>query len=148
MKLICCNFKMNLLKNDIENYIKIIHNYVDKNNLIIFPSIPYINEFKKNNILVGSQDISFKDFGSFTGDTSIQQLKELGINYTIIGHSERRKYFNDDNYIQEKLNLALTNNIIPILCIGENTKTNEKQTYNFLKLETNISERNWSPGIS
>ena len=135
MKIICCNFKMNLLKNDIENYIKVIHNYVDKNNLIIFPSIPYINDFKQNGFIVGSQNISFNEFGSITGDTSILQLKEIGITYTIIGHSERRKYFNDDKYIKEKINLAIKNDIKIILCIGESIKTNEKETYAILKKE-------------
>ncbi|MBQ8892069.1 MAG: triosephosphate isomerase [Bacilli bacterium] len=135
MKLVCCNFKMNLLKDDIENYIKVIHNYVDKNNLIIFPSIPYINDFKQNGFIVGSQNISFNEFGSITGDTSILQLKEMGITYTIIGHSERRKYFNDDIYIKEKINLALNNNVKVILCIGESIKTNEQETYAILKKE-------------
>ena len=142
MKLVCCNFKMNLLKNDIENYIKVIHNYVDKNNLIIFPSIPYINNFKQNGFIVGSQNISFKEFGSITGDTSILQLKEMGITYTIIGHSERREFFNDNNYINDKIKLALNNNIKIILCIGEKNKTNEKETYDFLKQELDEAIKN------
>ena len=135
MKLICCNFKMNLLKNDIDNYLKVIENKIDKGNTIFFPSIPYIHTFSSQNYLVGSQDISYKEFGSLTGDTSILQLKELGISYTIIGHSERRTYYNDDKYIKEKVKLALKNNIKVILCIGEFTKTNEEETNNYLKKE-------------
>ena len=128
MKLICCNFKMNLLKKDIDNYLKVIDNKLP-NNVIFFPSIPYINDFKKNNYLVGSQNISFKDFGSLTGDTSIIQLKELGISYTIIGHSERREFFSDDNYISKKINLALTNDIKVILCIGEKTQDEDNKVF-------------------
>ena len=135
MKLICCNFKMNLLKNDIDNYLKVIENKIDKDNTIFFPSIPHIYAFSSQNYLVGSQDISYKEFGSLTGDTSILQLKELGISYTIIGHSERRTYYNDDKYIKEKVKLALENNIKVILCIGEFTKTNEEETNNYLKKE-------------
>lgn len=142
MKLICCNFKMNLLKQDIENYLKVIENKVNKENTIFFPSIPYIDMFNKHGYIVGCQDISFESFGSFTGDTSILQLKELGIKYSIIGHSERRKYFDDDKYIFKKINLALKNDIKVILCIGENIKTNEKETFEFLKEEIDEAFKN------
>ena len=139
MKLICCNFKMNLLKKDILNYIEVLNNKIDKSNLIIFPSIPYISYFKDKNFIVGSQNISFKEFGSLTGDTSILQLKELGIDYTLIGHSERRKYSNDNNFISKKIHIALKNNIKVILCIGEKSKLNIEETKEFLKKEIDIA---------
>ena len=132
MKLICCNFKMNLLKEDINNYLDKIKD-LKKDNIIFFPSIPYINSFRINNFQVGSQDISFNEFGSFTGETSIMQLKELGISHTIIGHSERRMYFDDDKYITKKINLALKNDIKVILCIGEKIKMTQEETNNYLK---------------
>lgn len=135
MKLICCNFKMNLLKNDIDNYLKVIENKLNKENTIFFPSIPYISMFKNKGYKVGSQDISMEEFGSITGDTSIMQLKELGIKYSIVGHSERRKYFDDDKYISKKINLALSNEVKVILCIGENIKKDEKEKLEFLKYE-------------
>lgn len=135
MKLICCNFKMNLLREDIINYLNIIDGKIKKENLIFFPSIPYISTFSELGFKVGSQDISFKNFGSITGDTSVLQLKELGTTYTIIGHSERRKYFVDDKYIDKKINLALKNNINVILCIGESVKEDIKKTQEFLKEE-------------
>ena len=119
MKLILANFKMNLLKNDIINYLNVINNKMDKGKVIFFPNNLYIEYFKDRNYLVGSQDISFKEFGSLTGDTSVIQLKELGINYTLIGHSERREYFLDNNYISKKVNLALSNNVKVVLCVGE-----------------------------
>ena len=139
MKLICCNFKMNLLKKDISNYLNTINNKIEKEKVIFFPSIPYIEEFSKNGYLVGSQDISFVDFGSITGDTSINQLKELGITYTIIGHSERRKFFDDDKYISKKIKLALNNNIKVVLCIGEFEKNIQEETNIFLKNEIDLA---------
>ena len=132
MKLICANFKMNLLKKDIEDYLDKIENKLNKNNVIFFPTALYIEKFSKNNYQVGSQDISFKENGSITGDISILQLKELGINYTLIGHSERRNYFNDNKYINLKLQLALKNNIKVILCIGEHNKKDKLKTKEFL----------------
>ena len=142
MKLICCNFKMNLLKKDIDNYLNTIKYKIQKDRIIFFPSIPYIESFSKNNYLVGSQNISFIEFGSITGDTSLKQLKELGITYTIIGHSERRKFFDDDKYISKKTKLALENNIKVILCIGEFENINQNTTNSFLKDEIDEAFKN------
>ncbi len=138
MKLICANFKMNLLKKDILNYLKTIEN-VRKKNLVFFPSIPYIEYFKEKNYVVGSQDISYKNFGSLTGDTSIEQLKELGASYTIIGHSERREFYNDSKYVNQKISLALKHDFKIVLCIGENLKEFESSKTLFV-LKKEIDE--------
>ncbi len=127
MKIIAANFKMNLTKKEIDNYLKEIDNK-KINNVIFFPSNLYIPYFSKYNI--GSQDISFKELGSITGDTSIKQYLDFNIKYVLIGHSERRKYFNDSKYISDKVNLTLKNNIIPIICIGE---TEEEYNNNLTK---------------
>lgn len=127
MKIIAANFKMNLTKKEIDNYLKEIDNK-KINNVIFFPSNLYIPYFSKYNI--GSQDISFKEIGSITGDTSIKQYLDFNIKYVLIGHSERRKYFNDSKYISDKVNLALKNNIIPIICVGE---TKEEYNNNLTK---------------
>lgn len=127
MKIIAANFKMNLTKKEIDNYLKEIDNK-KINNVIFFPSNIYIPYFSKYNI--GSQDISFKELGSITGDTSIKQYLDFNIKYVLIGHSERRKYFNDSKYISDKVNLALKNNIIPIICVGE---TEEEYNNNLTK---------------
>ncbi|MCI5701804.1 MAG: triose-phosphate isomerase [Erysipelotrichaceae bacterium] len=127
MKIIAANFKMNLTKKEIDNYLKEIDNK-KINNVIFFPSNLYIPYFSKYNI--GSQDISFKEIGSITGDTSIKQYLDFNIKYVLIGHSERRKYFNDSKYISDKVNLALKNNIIPIICVGE---TEEEYNNNLTK---------------
>lgn len=136
MKLICANFKMNLLEEDIINYLDVIENKIDKNNTVFFPSNLYLKHFKDKNYLIGSQDISFKEFGSITGDTSPIQLKEFGITYTLIGHSERRLYFNDSKYISKKIELALKNNLKIVLCIGETLEEFDNQkTFEVLKQE-------------
>ena len=143
MKLICANFKMNLLKNDIINYLEVINNKVNLENIVFFPNNLYIEKFKENNYLVGSQDISFKEFGAVTGDTSINQLKEVGISYTLIGHSERREYFKDSNYISDKIKLALENDIKVVLCIGENLNELESnKTFSVLKEEIDEAIKN------
>lgn len=134
MKLIVANFKMNLLIKDIHNYLEVIEQKLNKDQVIFCPNNLHIKYFSEKNYLVGSQDISFQEYGAITGDTSINQLKEVGITYTIIGHSERRQYFLDDKYINKKVKLALSKQIKIILCIGENLKVfEENNTFSVLK---------------
>ncbi len=143
MKLICANFKMNLLKKDINLYLKKINNNLNNKKVIFFPSNIYIKDFHDKNYLVGAQDISFQEFGACTGDTSILQLKELGITYTLIGHSERRQFFNDDLYISKKIALAAKHKIKIILCIGESIEEfKDNKTLEILKKEIDLALKN------
>lgn len=75
---------------------------------------------KDTPIKLGAQNCHFAEKGAYTGEISPQMLQYLGCQYVILGHSERRTYFNEDNeLIAKKLNAALNVNLIPILCIGE-----------------------------
>jgi len=132
MKLIVANFKMNLLKEDIIEYLT---HFEDKyTNVIFCPSNIYLNYFVDKNLNVGSQDVSPNEIGAYTGDISASQLKSLGVKYTIIGHSERRKYYNDNKFIKDKLTNALNNSLIPILCIGESKEERDNdKTLDVLK---------------
>ena len=129
MKILGFNLKMNLLPHEIDDYIK----EIKKNNLdntIFFPSIIYIEKFNNNQITVGSQDIAFNKNGAYTGDVSIYQLKELGIKYSIVGHSERRANYYDDRYVNKKIKLCIDNDVTPLLCVGESGDENSKnETY-------------------
>lgn len=72
------------------------------------------------NIKVGAQNLHWEDSGAFTGEISPLMLKELGIEYVIIGHSERRQYFNEtDHTVNRKLIASLKYGITPIVCVGE-----------------------------
>jgi triosephosphate isomerase len=129
MKILGFNLKMNLLPHEIDDYIKEIKkNKLD--NTIFFPSIIYIEKFNNNQITVGSQDIAFNKNGAYTGDVSIYQLKELGIKYSIVGHSERRANYYDDRYVNKKIKLCIDNDVTPLLCVGESGDENSKnETY-------------------
>ena len=127
MKLIIANHKMNLLSNDIDEYIS----FFEKNNysnVYFAPSSIYLSKFVDSGLNTVSQDVSCYEFGAYTGDISASQLKSLGVNYSIVGHSERRKYFHDDDMVNLKIARCLEQEIIPILCIGENKeeKDNDK----------------------
>ena len=86
-----------------------------------FPQLSALKEaFKGTDIKLGAQNMHFEDEGAFTGEVSAGMLKEIGVDYCIIGHSERRQYFNEtDETVNKKIAKAFSADIIPILCIGE-----------------------------
>ena len=76
---------------------------------------------------VAAQNCSDKKSGAFTGEVSAEMLQSIGIKYCVIGHSERREYFLENNRVlAEKVNLCLQNNIIPIFCCGEPLRVREE----------------------
>lgn len=83
--------------------------------------------FAGTNIKLGAQNVHFEDEGAFTGEISVEMLKEIGVDYCIIGHSERREYFAEtDETVNLKLKkLFSSSEIIPILCVGENLSERE-----------------------
>ncbi|MCO5259016.1 MAG: triose-phosphate isomerase [Crocinitomicaceae bacterium] len=97
--------------------------------VLIFPSTPYIQPFidtANRTISVGAQNAYAKDSGAYTGETSFQQLKSIGVNHVIIGHSERRAYFNETNVqLREKVDAALMHSITPVFCCGESLDIRE-----------------------
>jgi len=79
------------------------------------------------NISVGAQNCHFERSGAFTGEVSAAMLKAIGIEYVIVGHSERRKYFNEtDEMINRKVKSVLSEGMKPILCVGETKEEREK----------------------
>ena len=90
-------------------------------------------------IKISSQDVSSKNDGAFTGEVSAFQLKKLNIDYSIIGHSERRLHFNEtDIDVNSKLSMLLENDITPILCFGESLEQRSDGSYlEFVKNQIN-----------
>ncbi|MCY4523266.1 MAG: triose-phosphate isomerase [Halobacteriovoraceae bacterium] len=85
-----------------------------------FLHIPLIQELKGKNIKVGAQNCSHKSSGAYTGEVSIEALKDLGVDFVLVGHSERRLLFREeDHIINQKLLLAQEYNITAIFCVGE-----------------------------
>lgn len=121
MKLLVLNHKMNIEYSVLDNYIKELSNIKNNNiKLVVCPSDIYLLKFKENGFTIGGQNSSFDKKGNYTGEVSAEQLKSIGADYCIVGHSERRKYFaEDDNTINRKIKLLLDNDIDPILCVGE-----------------------------
>ena len=117
------NHKSNLTYTEIIDYYNKIKDFFPDDNLIVCPSTCYLPIFK--NVTLGSQDISSYKMGSYTGEVSGEALKSLGVKYVFINHSERRHFKNETLVdVKEKLKRAKENNLIPILCVGEEKDEN------------------------
>jgi triosephosphate isomerase len=132
-KLIIANWKMKLsLKQSIVLAEKLSEKSGEiKNRVVICPDylavFPVAGSIKKSNIILGAQDCSITNLGAYTGEVSPLNLKNIGVKYVILGHSERREHFHENSaIINNKIKAALKNNISPILCVGE--KLTERQS--------------------
>ena len=84
---------------------------------------------KGTNIKIGAQNMHFEESGAFTGEVAPANLVELGIDYVIIGHSERREYYNEtDETCNKKVKAAFAHNLTPILCCGETLEERESNS--------------------
>ena len=104
--------------------------------VVICPSYPHIalfSEYPKRKVVLGAQNVSLEEKGSFTGEVSMQMLKDLGVRYLIIGHSERRKLGETDEEINKKIILALKIGMTPILCVGEQVRDEDGHYLSVIK---------------
>jgi triosephosphate isomerase (TIM) len=95
-----------------------------RDEIALFPSVTslatVVEAAKGSNVVVGCQNIHFAEEGAYTGETSANMLTAVGGTHTLIGHSERRQYFNEtDEIVNKKLHTALKHGLIPVVCIGE-----------------------------
>lgn len=119
MKLVIGNQKNYLSDTQIQEFKRNFQKVADSN-FILCPSSIYFHEFKNADVLLGSQNVSLYDSGANTGELSCEQLKSIGVNFSIVGHSERRKQFNETiEDTNVKIKNLLNHKMIPILCIGE-----------------------------
>ncbi len=125
-KIVAGNWKMNL---DLNEGKELLSNLLDKHintNVIsiIAPPFIHLNTFKTmlshTNIALAAQNCHQQDEGAFTGEVSVKMLKSVGVQYVILGHSERREYFQEDSLsISFKVNNVLKHSLKPIYCCGE-----------------------------
>ena len=134
--MIYLNQKMNLTKEDLENLI----NEIKDLDVVLIPTMPLLSLASVNFKNIGSQDVSEFEIGSYTGQTSIQTLKSLGVKYCLIGHSEKRKYLKETiEQIIKKIELCVNNNITPIYIVGE-TKDEYQNGNSKIIIEKEITE--------
>ncbi len=92
-----------------------------------FTDIPAVSAaLRGSNIALGAQNVHFAEKGAYTGEISAEMLKEFGVEYVIVGHSERRQYFGEtDETVNKRMHAALAAGLTPIVCIGESLEERE-----------------------
>lgn len=112
--------------------------------IVLCPPFTALSEISEvlvdSNIKLGAQDLFWEEQGAYTGEISARMLKDVGCDFVIIGHSERRTFFNETNEsINKKIKTALKNELTPIVCIGERLEERENNR-TFDIVETQIKE--------
>ena len=132
-KVIAGNWKMNMLPNEAINFIEELTPLVKNTQNEVILCVPYIDLFyallnvQGTNIKIGAQNMHWEEKGAYTGEVSPQMLKSIGVEYVIIGHSERRQYFAEtDETVNKKIKSALANELKSIVCVGETLEQREK----------------------
>lgn len=136
-KIVIGNWKMNLTPSEALSFAETLNQKLETyedTDIAICPTFVALKEVKellaKSCIKVGAQNVHFEDSGAYTGEISVGMLKDIAIDYCIIGHSERREYFNEtDKGVNQKAKKLLENNIIPVICVGENKEERESKIH-------------------
>lgn len=125
------NWKMNKTKQEIMTFIEEVNkDLADATHVEFGVCAPfiYLDAMNKDGILnIGAQNMHYEASGAYTGEVSAQMLNDINVKYVIIGHSERRQYFNEtDETVNLKVKTALKSGLIPIVCCGETLEEYEK----------------------
>ena len=146
-KVIAGNWKMNMLPNEAIEYIQAFEPLVKDAKAEVILCIPYTDLFyclmnaQNTNIKIGAQNVHFEEKGAYTGEVSAKMLKSIGVEYVIIGHSERRQYFAEtDETVNKKIKAALENELKPIVCVGETLEQRESgKTEEIITTQTKLA---------
>ena len=132
-KVVAGNWKMNMLPNEAMSFIRQIESEVNNSKAEVILCVPYTDLFyslltaQDTKIKIGAQNMHWEEKGAYTGEISGQMLKCIGVEYVIIGHSERRQYFAEtDETVNKKVKSALLNGLKPIVCVGETLEQREQ----------------------
>ena len=131
--IIAGNWKMNKTLSETRAYAEEIKPMLGKPKWCeVVLCVPYVNIpaavrlFKESRIAIGAENCHYESTGAYTGEVSAEMLKELGVKYVIIGHSERRSYYNETDFtVNKKVHAALEAGLYPIVCVGESLEQRE-----------------------
>lgn len=136
-KFLIGNLKMNMTREEIVAYLKGLKKQAKKSNNKVGVAVPfpylYLAEkyLAKSNVYYGAQNVNEYSKGAFTGEVSVDMLKDFGVKLVLVGHSERRAYYNEnDTAINTKIKVLLECGIVPVFCFGENLEQRERGEQN------------------
>ena len=139
---VAANWKMNHTPSSARRFMQELGQRISQTQaeVVIFPPFPLIQaaaESRPERVKIGAQNLHWEEKGAFTGEVSADMLLELGVEFVIIGHSERRQFFAEtDEMINLKLKRALAAGLTPILCIGETLKERQQgRTFDKLRFQ-------------
>ena len=146
-KVIAGNWKMNMLPNEAMSFIEELAPLVKNTENEVILCVPYTDLFyslltaQETNIKIGAQNMHFEESGAYTGEVSGKMLKSIGVEYVIIGHSERRQYFAEtDESVNKKIKAAFLNGLKPIVCVGETLEQREEgKTVEIITKQTQLA---------
>lgn len=125
-KIIAGNWKMNYTLSQAEEFVTSIVKQinVDDIDVVLCPNFVSLDRvydlISQTNVKLGAQNVHYEDKGAYTGETSIDMLISAGVEYCIVGHSERRQYFNEtDEIVNKKVKKIIEKDLKAILCVGE-----------------------------
>lgn len=142
-KIVVGNWKMNKTPKEAIELCQLLKNQVDTDAVDVAFCVPAIDLYpvleavKGTSIAVGAQNMFYEEKGAYTGEISPLMLKEMGVKYVIIGHSERRQYFSESNdMVNKKIKKAIEHNLIPIMCCGETLEQRDMGiTIEFIRMQ-------------
>lgn len=130
--IIAGNWKMNKLPSETYDFVKSVAEATKGAACEVVCCTPFVclseavRAAEGTHVKIGAENLHFEDKGAFTGEVSADMLCDLGVNYVIIGHSERRQYFAEtDETVNQKTKKALSKGLIPIVCVGESLEQRE-----------------------
>ena len=146
-KVIAGNWKMNMLPNEAMAFIENIAPLIKNSEHEIILCVPYTDLFyslltaQGTNIKIGAQNMHWEENGAYTGEVSAKMLKSIGVEYVIIGNSERRQYFAEtDETVNKKVKAAFLNELKPIVCVGESLEQKENgETEQIITTQTKLA---------
>ena len=154
--LIAANWKMYKTPNESTAFLTSFFPLIKNNTsaeIVLCPSMTslpaLVDAARGKTVSIGAQNMHWHNEGAYTGETSPTMLAAIGVTHVLIGHSERRQYFNEtDTTVNLKLKSALSHSIIPIVCVGEHLNEREQNlTADVLNLQVSVALEGIDPAI-
>ena len=138
------NWKMNKTVDELGSFVEALREYgylkkQDNQSIVIAPAFTFIDRMrsllKDTAMFLGAQNVHMETKGAFTGEVSPLMLKDLDVKYVIVGHSERRQFFNETDYdVARKVRACIDNDLVAVACVGETLhERNSNQTFSVIE---------------